>query len=315
MPFALLLVTLGALAVFLFPILIRRGLAAPRLRESGQPTDLPWQTIRIPTVRGRTLHAWYMPPRGATPASAVAVLHGWGGNAETMLPLAAPLHLAGHGVLLFDARCHGSSDDDDFASLPRFAEDLEHALDWLARQPEVDARRLAAIGHSVGAAAALLVAARRPALSAIVSLAAFAHPARMMERWLDSKGIPRWPFGQLILWYVQRAIGHRFDDIAPCHTIRQIRCPVLIAHGSDDATVPVAEAREIHANRAHDGVELRILTGGHDDCQDLDRVLADVVRFLDSSLGPGSTKENAPQTGGAFLAEPSGGALRRPAAN
>ena len=114
--------------------------------------------------------------------------------------------------------------------------DRPDALDWLARQPEVDARRLAAIGHSVGAAAALLVAARRPALSAIVSLAAFAHPARMMERWLDSKGIPRWPFGQLILWYVQRTIGHRFNDIAPCHTIRQIRCPVLIAHGSDDGS-------------------------------------------------------------------------------
>ena len=314
MSLALSLLAAGAFVAFLFPRLVRRGLAAPRIPETGRPAGIPWHTVRIPTARGKTLHAWFMPPRGATPAPAVAVLHGWGGNAETLLPLARPLHLAGHGLLFFDARCHGNSDDDDFASLPRFAEDLEHALDWLARQPQVDARRLGVVGHSVGAAAALLVAARRPGLGAVVSLAAFAHPARMMERWLDGKGIPRLPLGQLILWYVQRTIGHRFDDIAPCHTIRQVRCPVLIAHGSDDATVPVAEAREIHANRAHDRVELRILTGGHDDCQDLDRVLADLARFLDSSLGPGGDpKENAPRTGGALGAACSGGAPMRPA--
>ena len=45
-----------------------------------------------------------------------------------MLPLLAPLHLAGFSALLFDARCHDRSDEDDFTSLPRFAEDLECAL-------------------------------------------------------------------------------------------------------------------------------------------------------------------------------------------
>lgn len=66
--------------------------------------------------------------------------------------------------------------------MPRFAEDLEHGLDWLLQQPDVDPRRLFLSGHSVGAAAALLVASRREGLAGVVSIAAFANPAEMMRR-------------------------------------------------------------------------------------------------------------------------------------
>ena len=38
-------------------------------------------------------------------APAVVVMHGWGGNAALMLPLARPLHEAGYATLFVDARC------------------------------------------------------------------------------------------------------------------------------------------------------------------------------------------------------------------
>jgi len=213
----------------------------------------------------------------------VAVLHGWGGNAEMMLPLAQPLHEAGFAILLFDARCHGGSDEDRFVSLPRFAEDLEHALDWLKRQPRVDAQRIFAVGHSVGAGAALLVASRRDDVAAVVSLAAFAHPASMMRRWLAAKGIPYFPVGWLILHYVEHVIGHRFADIAPVTSIGRIRCPALLIHGSEDETIPVAEAREIYAARSGDHVMLKIIAGSHDDfgdSHDIRSEIAELVGFL-----------------------------------
>ena len=59
-----------------------------------------------------------------------------------MLPLAKPLQTAGYALLFFDARSHGRSDGDTFASLPRFAEDLEQAVDWLQAQGEIDASRV-----------------------------------------------------------------------------------------------------------------------------------------------------------------------------
>jgi dipeptidyl aminopeptidase/acylaminoacyl peptidase len=215
----------------------------------------------------------------------VAVLHGWGGNAEMMLPLAQPLHRAGYAVLLFDSRNHGRSDSDGFSSLPRFAEDLEHALDWLAQQPDVDAARLAALGHSVGAAAALLVASRRRDLAAVASIAAFADPESMMRRFLAAHHVPYFPLGRAVLSYVQHAIGHRFSDIAPRNTIRQIHCPVLLVHGSDDVTVPVEDAMTIYAQRPGDQVRLLILSGDHDSSRETERHAGELIDFLDQAVG------------------------------
>jgi pimeloyl-ACP methyl ester carboxylesterase len=201
-----------------------------------------------------------------------------------MLPLAGPLHAAGYAVLLFDARNHGRSDDEDFSSLPRFAEDLEHAVDWLCRRDEVDAGRIAVLGHSVGAGAALLLASRRPDLAAVVSLSAFAHPSAMMRRWLKARRIPYWPLGAYILHYVQRVIGRRFDDIAPSRTIRGVHCPVLLAHGLEDDLVPVSEAQEIYARRRDERVRLLLMPGSHDEYREVDRHIGAVIGFLDRAL-------------------------------
>jgi len=148
------------------------------------------------------------------------------------------------------------------------------------------------IGHSVGAGAALLVAARQPELRAVVSLAAFAHPAAMMRRWLATLHIPYWPLGAYILAYVQRVIGFRFAAIAPVNTIARVACPVLLVHGLEDDTVPVAEAREIHAARAGDAVELLLIPGSHDDYGDIGLQIAGLRDFLDRALsGPAISRD------------------------
>jgi dipeptidyl aminopeptidase/acylaminoacyl peptidase len=269
---------------------IRAGLAAPRIPHDRTPAalDLAFETVRIDTANRRRLHAWLIAPAAdsGTPHPAVIVMHGWGGNAAMMLPLARPLHEAGFAALFIDARCHGASDDDSFASLPRFAEDLEHALAWLAARAEIDAGRIAFIGHSVGAGAALLAASRRPDVAAVVSVSAFSHPAAMMRRWLATRRIPERPVGRYILDYVQRTIGHRFDDIAPVATIGRVRCPVLLVHGADDDVVPLEEARQIYAARTHDAVELLVLSGEHDSFADLEQHMGRLTGFLRVALAP-----------------------------
>ena len=138
--------------------LILRGLRAPRLAHQRTPADvgISAQSVRLPTAEGKTLFAWFVQVPGQLPAPAVVVMHGWGANASLMLPALAPLHAAGFAVLLIDARCHGQSDAAAFTSLPRFAEDIEAGLDWMRQQKSVDSQRLAVMGHSVGAGAALL---------------------------------------------------------------------------------------------------------------------------------------------------------------
>jgi dipeptidyl aminopeptidase/acylaminoacyl peptidase len=261
---------------------IRRSLAPARVARSRSPADLGmhYETVGIATENGKRLAGWLIPAATEGKAPAVVIIHGWGGNADTMLPLAPVLHDAGFALLLVDARCHGLSDEDSFTSLPRFAEDLGHAVDWLKQRPEVDAGAIAVLGHSVGAGAVLLTAARRDDIAAAVSVAAFTHPVAMMRRWFAAKHIPYLPFGWLILRYVEKVIGHRFDDIAPVNTIRRVRCPTLLVHGAEDTTVPVAEAHAIHAARAGEHVQLKVVAGSHDDYADLERELPALVAFL-----------------------------------
>jgi len=242
--------------------------------------------VRIATANQRQLHGWLIPtPTDApTPGPALIVMHGWGSNAARMLPLAPSLHNAGFATLFIDARCHGASDGDSFASLPRFAEDVEHALDWLAQQPAIDPRRIGLIGHSVGAGAVILVASRRSDVAAAVSIAAFAHPAAMMRRWLAEMHVPEWPLGRYILRYVEKTIGHRFDDIAPINTIRQVSCPLLLVHGADDEVAPVDEARQIFAARRHEATQLLVLEGNHESFADAEQHMERICNFLHGAM-------------------------------
>ncbi len=273
-----------ALALLL-PPLVRHLYRAPRTTGNRTPADLglPSREVRLQTANGKRLFGWYLPPpEPAGRAPAVAVLHGWGGCSAHMLPFAALLRDAGHAVLLLDARNHGRSDDDTFSSMPRFAEDLERGLDWLLQQPEVDPARISLLGHSVGAAACLLLASRRREVAGVISIAAFAHPESLMRRQMAAYHVPHLPVGWLVLKYIEHAIGHRFDEIAPCNTIRRIRCPVLLVHGDKDEFVPVEDAQAIYANRTGDGVQLLLLPGvGHTSTEAITAHGKRLVTFLE----------------------------------
>jgi dipeptidyl aminopeptidase/acylaminoacyl peptidase len=294
-------------APLLRPVLRRallRALRAPRLAHDPPLVCRPLAgatltPLRVRGARGQTLAAWLIvpdrrgpgrdePPRGVP---AVLALHGWGANASTMWPLVDPLVRAGFAVMLLDASCHGDSGDEPFSSLPRFAEDLAEAAAVLAAHPAVDARRIGLVGHSVGAAAVMLHAARAgsapardgvPPVGAVVSLAAFAHPEEVMRRWMAQRRLPAGRLAEAIVAEVQQVIGTGFDAIAPLRTIALARCDVMIVHGLDDATVPVDDARRLHRVRAD--AELLLVRGDHDLRDALAPHAPRIVRFLDAAL-------------------------------
>ena len=299
LPPSLLVIGLLLVGILLFHVGIHLALRPRRVRESSSPAreGLTFREVSIRTRRGRTLFGWFIPPPGVVAAPAVALLHGWSSNAEAMLPLAKPLWRAGYGLLVFDAGSHGRSEGQFLSSLPRFAENLDQALDWLACQPEVDSRAIAALGHSVGGGAALLAASRRDDLMAVVSIAAFCHPQAVMRRLLTRHRVPYWPIGWYVLRYVECVIGHRFDAFAPCRTIREVSCPVLLVHGMDDRTVPVEESRAIFAERRDDMTERLILTGGHGSYAALDQHVETLINFLDRAQARRRARGGPARTG------------------
>jgi alpha-beta hydrolase superfamily lysophospholipase len=278
---------LSLVAAFLVVVVsIHAGFRAPRRKERGTPADhgIQYEELHIRTAGGKQLFAWRLP--NTPDAATVIVLHGWGGNAELMLPLAIPFHRAGLNVLLIDARGHGGSDATFFTSLPRFTEDLEHAVEWVKARSGAFNQSIVLLGHSVGAGAALYAASKRRDISAVISIAAFAHPEWMMRRYLARFRLPGWLSG-FVLRYVEWVIGQRYEEFAPLNTLCCVACPILLVHGSNDETVPVSDAVALAECSRENVMELLIVEGaGHDSMEKLESESAHLIDFLrDHGIG------------------------------
>ncbi len=266
--------------VGLLLIAIHLGFRAPRNQEMGNPKDLgmDYLQLHIPINAGKQLFSWLLTAPDSS--ETLIILHGWGGNAELMLPLAKPFHQAGINVLLFDTRSHGKSDPDTFSSLPRFAEDLGNVIDWLKQNHPDRSKNIALLGHSVGAGAVLLEASKRDDIAAVISISAFAHPEWMMQRYLQSFYLPS-GIRKLIMRYVEWVIGHRFATFAPLDTVCKIHCPILLVHGKEDTTVPIEDARAILANCPEPHLSLlEIDDAGHDSVEKIEQHGKQLIGFL-----------------------------------
>jgi uncharacterized protein len=179
-------------------------------------------------------------------------------------------------------------------SMPRFAEDLDVAAEWLDARAEVTS--VGVIGHSVGAGAAILSASRSDGLSAVVSVSSFSHPGEMMREQMS--WIPA-PLLGLLLSYIQHLIGFRFDDIAPRRRIVSVTAPIMLVHGDSDEVVPLKSLEEISAARPEAEVVI-VKGGGHSDLAPFDSYMPQITGFLDRHLGD------------AVPTSPSGGRSTRP---
>jgi len=270
----------GAGLVYLFPAALKFAFRPPQrpIPQTPKDLDLPEEEVWLDGPGGKRLHAWFIRAQGVAPA--VVVLHGWGGNAGLMLPFAPPLHRAGFHTLFMDARNHGLSDHDDHTSMPRFAEDLDVAVDWLLARDDVSS--VGVVGHSVGAGASILAASRRDDLGAVVSLSAFAHPGELMGASRPFDVLPR-PLANFALHTTERIIGYDFDEIAPRNRIGRVQAPLLLVHGDADEIVPISNVYEL-AERMPTRRVLIVPGAGHSDLASFGSQIGEVIGFLSEHL-------------------------------
>ena len=154
---ALFIVYWVVLPVSLAIVATERPNPASRIGDLGRPHE----KVTLTTRDGLTLSAWYVPSRNR--AAIVTIPRAW------TIRQASMLVKAGYGVLLLDPRGYGRSEGDPNAYGWGTARDVDAAVAWLRRRPDVERRRIGGLGLSVGGEAMIEAAARNPGLKAIVS--------------------------------------------------------------------------------------------------------------------------------------------------
>lgn len=185
---------------------------------------LRYEELRIQAPGGPALSAWYVP--GGPQGRQVLLLHGNAGNISHCLRTLAVLHELGHSVLALDYRGYGTS-----AGTPSEAglyADAAAAFDYLVASHHVEPHAIVIYGRSLGGGVATWLAAHRPA-GALVLESTFTR--------LSEVGSYRYP------WLPVRLLSHNvFDSV---EQIAAVRCPILVAHGGADTTVPQFMGREL----------------------------------------------------------------------
>jgi pimeloyl-ACP methyl ester carboxylesterase len=262
---SILLVTVALVAAYQLGVVlaVKYGWKNKRVPHRRDPSllGLGFETVRIPTAGGKTLHGWWIASEHGR-ARCLVLVHGWGRNVERMLPWIELLHPAGFDLLTFDARHHGSSDEDGYATMLKFSEDIRAAVGWAVRRS--GAAEVGVLGLSVGGSAAIHAASLEPRIAAVATVGAFADPSDPRATigrhwWVLALGLP------LAFRLVERRIGFRFRDVAPEQVIAKARARFLLIHGTDDVVVPVSNARRLAA-AGDSKVQTWIIPGrGHSD--------------------------------------------------
>ena len=112
---------------------------------------------------GDRLSGYLTEPEGAGPFPAVALMHSCLGLPANRRAIAARLAGWGYAALFVDEFASRGLKETCAVDFPEAVADAYGALAFLARRPEVDPARVAVVGFSQGADAALTIAASRPA--------------------------------------------------------------------------------------------------------------------------------------------------------
>jgi dienelactone hydrolase len=233
---------------------------------------------------GEPIHGDLRLPDGSGPHPTVVICHGFKGFKDWGFHpwLGARLAETGLAAVHFSFSRNGvreaGGDIEDLDAFRRNTlsierDDLDTVIDAVvsgALDPLLDGARLSLLGHSRGGGIALLGAAERQEVKALVTWAAVSH----FDRIRDAATLAEWrrngvyevlnartgqllPMGVAFLDDVLANLG-RLDLLSAAMRLGR---PWLLVHGTADETVPFSEAEEL-ALAAREGARVLAIDGG-----------------------------------------------------
>lgn len=199
---------------------------------------------------GLEIPSFYAEPETAGEESQPALVNLHPGPRQRKFPSFDPLrqYYVAHGFVRLDPNYRGSSgygkeymELDDMDRRPDAIRDVKAAGDWLANQENVDGNRIALMGLSYGGFLVLAAMTRWPnRFAAGVAISPIAN----FETYLENTS----PWRRKNREAEYGSLDEDRDllrELSPIHDIDRLQSPLLVVHGTDDATVPVQETEQI----------------------------------------------------------------------
>jgi dipeptidyl aminopeptidase/acylaminoacyl peptidase len=212
------------------------------------------ERIRFSSFDGREIPAYYYRPKSASkeqPAAVLIVIHG--GPESQFQPYfsgALQFYVNELGLAVIAPNVRGSSGYgktylklDNAERREDSVKDIGALLDWIAKQPELDSRRVAVSGGSYGG---------------YMTLASLVHYGERLQAGIDNVGIANF------ITFLEQTAPYRQDlrrveygderdpkmrkkliEISPLTRAAEIKSALLVIHGKNDPRVPFGEAQQI----------------------------------------------------------------------
>ncbi|RLD08827.1 MAG: hypothetical protein DRI65_00990 [Chloroflexota bacterium] len=243
---------------------------------------LSYDEIRIPSVKDSQLYGWWIPASPDAPT--LILLHGWGRNLSRVMPYIRKLHPLGYNLLAFDARNHGSSTAVKHPTVGTFSEDILAAVDFLDKSGLTSSDSIGILGLSIGGGAAINAAGWDDRIKSVVTIGALSHPVAVMNYEFQKRHIPKF-IAKAILEYMRLRFELDFDKIAPVKNIAQTNAAILLIHGDEDETVPLAQGQALAEAGDPNQTRLWVVPGkGHSNCHSHPQFWEIVETFLHETL-------------------------------
>jgi uncharacterized protein len=222
-------------------------------------------------------------PDGEGPWPAVMVMHGAGSRKENHADYARAAVAHGFVALTFDNRGHGATEGD---LDPTVVDDLRLLAEWLAARPEVDERRVAARGSSMGGLMAIHAAAASNRVSAVVAVCPASESMLAEDVRAIADGKPPRPDSALAAMRIDApALAGWLETSDVGEAVRRMASkPLLIIHARGDEVVPYTHSEKLY-ELADEPKKLVLLEGGdHRSAQHDAELQGESLRWLARAL-------------------------------
>lgn len=234
------------------------GMAVP------EETYVAPESVTYESFDGLEVPSFYVEPDDPAERPMPAVIDLHGGPRSQYFPAISPIrqNYVDRGFVRLEPNYRGSAGYgkeymalDDVEKRPDAVRDVKAAAEWLAAQDDVDEDRIILHGTSYGGFLVLAAMTRWPDLFAGGVAVA---PITNFVTYLENTG----PWRRRHREAEYGSLEDHADllrELSPVHDIENVSAPLFVAHGENDARVPVEEARQVEERLEDEDVPVETL--------------------------------------------------------